>query len=71
MIKIIYNNKNETKKGVKIMEEKEKKTIWIDSKLHTRLKTLASKNGMKMGTFVEGLINKSLEGDKRNVKKLS
>jgi len=50
---------------------KEKKTIWIDAKLHTKLKTLASRNGIKMGIFVEGLINKSLEGDKRNEKKFS
>ena len=43
----------------------EKKTIWIDEKLHTKLKVLASQNNMKMGAYVEGLINKSWEGDKR------
>ena len=61
------------KKGGKIVEKKTgnppgKRTIWIDEKLHTKLKTLASQNGKKMGIFVEGLINKSLEGDKRNAK---
>lgn len=69
-ISVIKENK---KKGGKIMEKKAgnppgKRTIWIDEKLHTKLKTLASQNGKKMGIFVEGLINKSLEGDKRNAK---
>lgn len=53
------------KKGGKIMKKKEgnpagKRTIWIDEKLHKKLKVLASKEGMKMGIFVEGLINQSL-----------
>ena len=67
-ILVIKKNKE---KGGKIMEERKgnppgKRTIWINEKLHKRLKTLASQNGKKMGIFVEGLINKSLEGDKRN-----
>jgi len=45
-----------------------KKTIWIDKELHKKLKVLASQSGKKMGIFVEGLINKSLEGDKRNAR---
>ena len=44
----------------------DKKTVWIDKDLHKRLKVLASQNNMKMGAYVEGLINKSFEGDKRN-----
>ena len=44
----------------------DKKTVWIDKKLHKKLKVLASQSGTKMGAFVENLINKSLEGDKRN-----
>ena len=42
----------------------EKKTIWIDPKLHKKLKILAYQNDMRMGVYVEGLIKKSLEGDK-------
>ena len=62
--------KNKKKKGGKIMEKKKgnppgKRTIWIDERLHQRLKTLASRNGKKMGIYVEGLINKSLEGEKK------
>ena len=62
--------KNKKEKGGKIMEKKTgnppwKRTIWIDEKLHQKLKTLASRNGKKMGTYVEGLINKSLEGEKK------
>ena len=45
-----------------------KKTVWIDKNLHKRLKVLASQNGMKMGRFVETLIKKTLEGEKKNVK---
>lgn len=44
----------------------DKKTVWIDKKLHKKLKVLASQSGQKMGAFVENLINKSLEGEKRN-----
>ena len=43
----------------------DKKTVWIDKNLHKRLKVLASQSGMKMGAYVEGLINKSLEGEKK------
>ena len=43
----------------------EKRTVWIDKKLHQKLKVLASQSGLKMGVYVEGLINKSLEGDKK------
>ena len=65
--------KKTKKRGGKIMNKKPgnppgKRTIWIDEKLHKKLKTLASQDGKKMGIFVEGLINKSLEGDKRNAK---
>ena len=47
-----------------------KKTVWIDKKLHTKLKVLASQSGIKMGKYVEGLINQSLseKGEKKNVK---
>lgn len=43
----------------------DKRTIWIDKELHKKLKVLASQNNMKMGAYVEGLIKKSLEGDKK------
>lgn len=61
--------KDTKKRGGKTMEKKKgnppgKRTIWIDEKLHTKLKTLAAQDGKKMGLFVEGLIKKSLEGDK-------
>ena len=47
-------------------EKAHKKTVWIDKNLHRRLKVLASQNGMKMGLFVETLINKTLEGEKKS-----
>lgn len=61
--------KDTKKRGGKTMEKKKgnppgKRTIWIDAELHTKLKTLAAQDGKKMGLFVEGLIKKSLEGDK-------
>jgi len=61
-ILVVKNNK---KKGGKTMKKEKrnpagKRTIWIDEKLHTKLKVLASKKGMKMGIFVEGLINQAL-----------
>lgn len=61
--------KKTKEKGGKTMEKKKgnppgKRTIWIDAELHTKLKTLAAQDGKKMGLFVEGLIKKSLEGDK-------
>ena len=65
----ILVTKNKKKKGEKIMEKKSsnppgKRTVWIDEKLHKKLKVLASKEGKKMGIFVENLINQSLKGDK-------
>lgn len=61
--------KDTKKRGGKTMEKKKgnppgKRTIWIDAELHTKLKTLAAQDGKKMGLFVEGLIKKSLRGDK-------
>ena len=70
-VTVIKNKK--TGRRRKEMDEKknsweDKKTVWIDKNLHTKLKVLASQRGIKMGTFVEGLINKSLEekGAKKN-----
>jgi predicted HicB family RNase H-like nuclease len=56
------------------MEQKKnwenKKTVWIDKDLHKKLKVQASQKGVKMGLYVEGLINQSLtkKGEKKDGK---
>lgn len=43
----------------------DRKTVRISTKLHTKLKVLASQKNMKMEALIEELINKSLEGVKK------
>jgi len=47
---------------------KDRKTVRIGKKLHTKLKIMASQKNMKMEALIEELINKSLEekGEKKD-----